>query len=62
LSGTRRYGWRTAATYRGLGVRGEDRRVSVCDNASEQVNKIYSQRAEFIDEDRTGFVWLYLRK
>jgi hypothetical protein len=30
--------------------------------ASEALNKLYSQRAEFMHEDRTGFVWLYLQK
>ncbi len=30
--------------------------------ASQEFSKLYSQRAEFMHEDRTGFVWLYLRK
>jgi len=30
--------------------------------AIEKVNKLYKQRSEFIIEDRTGFVWLYLKK
>jgi hypothetical protein len=30
--------------------------------ASEEFNKVYSQRTEFMKEDRTGFVWLYLQK
>ncbi|HEV3342430.1 MAG TPA: VCBS repeat-containing protein [Pirellulales bacterium] len=30
--------------------------------ANEEFQKIYNQRAEFMTEDRTGFVWLYLRK
>ena len=30
--------------------------------ANEEFNKIYNQRTEFMKEDRTGFVWLYVRK
>jgi hypothetical protein len=30
--------------------------------AYEELNRLYRQRAEFMIEDRTGFVWLYLRK
>jgi len=30
--------------------------------AKEEYRKIYDQRAEFMNEDRTGFVWLYLQK
>jgi FG-GAP-like repeat len=30
--------------------------------AAEEFNKVYNQRAEFMKEDRTGFVWLYLQK
>jgi hypothetical protein len=30
--------------------------------AAEEFNKIHNQRAEFMKEDRTGFVWLYLQK
>jgi hypothetical protein len=30
--------------------------------ASEEFSKIYNQRTEFMKEDRTGFVWLYLQK
>jgi hypothetical protein len=30
--------------------------------ANEEFSKLYSQRAEFMQEDRTGFVWLYLQK
>jgi hypothetical protein len=30
--------------------------------ANEEFNKIYNQRTEFMKEDRTGFVWLYLQK
>lgn len=30
--------------------------------ANEAFNTIYNQRGEFMKEDRTGFVWLYLRK
>lgn len=30
--------------------------------ASERYQKLYDKRLEFMKEDRTGFVWLYLRK
>jgi hypothetical protein len=30
--------------------------------SNKEFNKIYSQRTEFMKEDRTGFVWLYLQK
>src|SRR5262249_6244352 len=30
--------------------------------ANEEFNKVYNQRNEFMKEDRTGFVWLYLQK
>lgn len=30
--------------------------------AIEEFRKVYNQRSEFIHEDRTGFVWLYLQK
>jgi hypothetical protein len=30
--------------------------------ANQEFNKIYNQRNEFMKEDRTGFVWLYLQK
>ena len=30
--------------------------------ARERYQKLYAQRGEFMKEDRTGFVWLYLRK
>ena len=30
--------------------------------ASEEFSKVYGRRSEFMHEDRTGFVWLYLQK
>jgi hypothetical protein len=30
--------------------------------AQQRYQKLYNQRGEFMKEDRTGFVWLYLRK
>jgi hypothetical protein len=30
--------------------------------ANEEFSKIYEQRSEFMKEDRTGFVWLYVQK
>jgi hypothetical protein len=32
------------------------------DKANEEFYKIYNKRTEFMNEERTGFVWLYLRK
>ena len=29
---------------------------------SQEYSKLYTQRAEFVNEEMTGFVWLYLRK
>lgn len=29
--------------------------------AQAEITKVYNQRSEFMNEDRTGFVWLYLR-
>lgn len=30
--------------------------------ANEEFNKLYQERTKFMKEERTGFVWLYLRK
>jgi len=30
--------------------------------AREEFQKIYNQRTEFMNEEHTGFVWLYLQK
>jgi hypothetical protein len=30
--------------------------------AREEITKLYNQRTEFMTEERTGFVWLYLQK
>jgi hypothetical protein len=32
------------------------------DQAKEEFSRLYNQRAEFMREERTGFVWLYLQK
>jgi len=32
------------------------------DKAQQHYQEVYNQRSEFMKEDRTGFVWLYLRK
>ena len=32
------------------------------DKAQQHYQELYNQRSEFMKEDRTGFVWLYLRK
>jgi predicted secreted protein len=30
--------------------------------ASEEFSKHYQKRSEFVQEDRTGYVWVYLQK
>ena len=30
--------------------------------SQEEYDKVYGKRSEFMKEERTGFVWLYLRK
>jgi hypothetical protein len=30
--------------------------------ANEEFYKVYNERTEFLQEDRTGFVWQYLQK
>jgi hypothetical protein len=30
--------------------------------AQQQIQELYERRTEFMKEDMTGFVWLYLRK
>jgi GH24 family phage-related lysozyme (muramidase) len=32
------------------------------EEAQQRMKKLYAQREEFMEEDRTGFVWLYLQK
>jgi hypothetical protein len=32
------------------------------DEAEERLQKLYDERSEFMNEDETGFVWLYLQK
>jgi hypothetical protein len=43
-----------------LGSAGGDANAQA--KAREEFSKVYSRRAEFMHEDRTGFVWLYLQK
>ncbi len=43
-----------------LNSRGNDQKKQT--EAQQQIQKLYSQRSEFVKEDRTGFVWLYLQK
>lgn len=35
---------------------------SDANKANDQIQKLYSQRGDFMKEDMTGFVWLYLQK
>jgi hypothetical protein len=32
------------------------------EKANEEYRKVYNRRVEFMHEERTGFVWLYLQK
>ena len=32
------------------------------EEAQQDYQELYNQRSEFMKEDRTGFIWLYLRK
>ena len=39
---------------------GEDKEAR--EKANKEYHKVYEQRSEFMKEEMTGFVWLYLRK
>ena len=43
-----------------LGEAGNDKEAR--EKASREYQKVYARRSEFVKEERTGFVWLYLRK
>jgi hypothetical protein len=43
-----------------LGQRAGDAKAQA--KAVEEFNQVYSRRAEFMREEMTGFVWLYLQK
>jgi hypothetical protein len=45
---------------KGLGAAGEDEKANT--KANEEFHKIYSRRSEFMNEEMTGFVWLFLRR
>ena len=44
------------------GIVFRDGRQAARTKANEEFHKLYQQRTEFMNEDRTGFVWLYLQK
>jgi len=50
--------YQAAAT--GLSQAGGDAKAQA--KAREDFNRVYSRRAEFMNEDMTGFVWLYVQK
>jgi hypothetical protein len=50
--------FKAAAT--ALGQAGSDEKTRA--KAAEEYNKTYQRRTEFMHEEMTGFVWLYLRK
>jgi hypothetical protein len=54
--------WKTAfdAASKGLAAESADEKNRA--KAIEEYNKVYQQRSEFMVEERTGFVWLYLQK
>lgn len=43
-------------------VQGKDAKEEDRKKAYDEFNKVYSKRSEFMTEESTGFVWLYLRK
>jgi FG-GAP-like repeat len=54
--------WRAAVQAAGVAVNaaGSDEKAQA--KAREEYSKVYERRAEFMHEDMTGFVWLYLQK
>ena len=43
-------------------ARGKDAKKEDQEKAYEEYNKVYQRRSEFMKEEMTGFVWLYLQK
>jgi uncharacterized phage-like protein YoqJ len=48
------------AAFTALRQAGSDEKTRA--KAAEEYNKTYQRRTEFMHEEMTGFVWLYLRK
>jgi hypothetical protein len=54
--------WQKAVESAQRDLSGETGDAAQRQKASEEFNKVYNQRTEFMKEERTGFVWLYLQK
>jgi hypothetical protein len=54
--------WHKAFEKTSLKLNSETAHEGARDKAQEEFRKVYEQRTEFMNEARTGFVWLYLRK
>ena len=54
--------WRAAVQAAGAAVNSAGGDEKAQEKAREEYNKVYSKREEFMHEDMTGFVWLYLQK
>ena len=50
------------APAKGLSPEEFKKKFAAWEKAIEEYRKIYDQRTEFMNEERTGFVWLYLQK
>jgi hypothetical protein len=54
--------WQEALNKASKGISSETADQDKRAKAQEEFQKVYNQRSEFMKEERTGFVWLYLRK
>jgi hypothetical protein len=54
--------WRTAVQAAGAAVNSAGTDEKARAKARAKYSKVYERRGEFMHEDVTGFVWLYLQK
>jgi hypothetical protein len=54
--------WQNAFKAASAAIRSADGDANARAKASEDYDKVYGRRAEFMHEEMTGFVWLYLQK
>jgi hypothetical protein len=54
--------WRTALSAAANSLSSTEADAQKRNEAMQRYQQLYQQRDEFMTEDRTGFVWLYLRK
>jgi len=54
--------WQDAFNAASSALRSADGDAKAQAKASEEYNRVYGRRAEFMHEEMTGFVWLYLQK